>query len=796
MKRLSQLLLTLITISLFSAATAQTGKITFSGTIADSTTKKVLAGATITVAAKGDTLRTMADEKGAFHFNVQEGVYNLRVEYIGYAARQLQVNVNSNTSAVQVIMAPESKSLGAVTVTGSKPFIVQKTDKITLNVAQSPVAAGDNIYEVVKRAPGMQDQGSLKFRGKTVTVLMDGRQLNMSADDLKNFLSAMPANTVERIEVLPNPSAKYDAQGGAVVNIISAKNKNLGLNGIANLGMGAGKYVRYNSGISLNYRNTKMNLYGSYDYLHTKTWNSLKAERNLFANSVIYDQQQGQNTNNNHVFKAGLDYEINKKSSWGILVKGTAGFRKKNTDGTTVNSYGDNNDSSSTVAQAGKSSITTPAVNLYYKTKVGSKGAELILNADYFRYNKEWKDDFTTRYFDPKGAEYMNPYLLRDNSPGNNTIRSFTADYSFALKSIRFETGIKTVFTTTDNDIIWEQNNGNGWEKDANKSNRFVYDENINAGYLSAKSSWKKFDWQLGVRAEQTNTKGNSITLNKISKNSYFNLFPSVDLGYNQSEDQQFSLAYRRKIERFGFNIVNPFIIYQNQYAYSQGNPDIKPTYSDNFEAGWSYKNEWMASLSYSHYTDVMMDVYKKDPVTGAMISTYDNLNGADQADLNVSYTRSFFNNRFTTSNTIGGLYAAYKATGQAKLSQSAFTYYFSSQNIVTLAKGFRAEVSMNYYSPLVLTPYHFKAQYSVNAGVSKTMLKNKGTLTLNVSDLFNTARQRYTVETESVRSVNNSKQESRFVKLTFSWKFGNSQVKASKSRRSGIDEVQRRMNN
>ncbi len=796
MKLLTQLLLTTVIACSVNNASAQTDKIALTGTVSDSTTHKILPGATVLIAAKGDTLKTAADANGMFRFNVQAGTYDLLIEHVGYATRKLDaVPVNKAGYTLQVILSHTPDNLGAVTVTAAKSFIVQKTDKITLNIAQSPLAAGDNVYEVIKRAPGMQEQGGLRFRGKSVTVLMDGRQLNLSGDDLKTFLTAMPANTVDKIEVLTQPSAKYDAQGGIVVNIVSAKNKSLGLNGVATAGIGSGRYLRYNGGISLNYRNSKMNVYGSVDYLHTKTYNELYADRKLLAHSIINDEQQIIYKNDNNTFKVGMDYDLSKRSSFGVLVKGIAGFRKKASDGTTINNYDDGNDSSSSVAQHGRSSIVTPAVNVYYKAKLGSKGGDLSLNIDYLRYNKAWKDYFTTRYFDGKGTEYANPYLLRDNSPGNNTIRSFTADYSFSANKIKYETGIKTVLTTTDNDIVWEQNKDGVWTWDEGKSNRFVYDENINAAYVTAASSWKKFDWQLGVRAEQTNSKGNSVTLGKINRSSYFKLFPSASIGFNQSEDQQFSLSYSRKIERFGFNIVNPFIVYQNQYAYSQGNPDIKPSFSDNFEAGWSYKNEWLVSLAYSRYTDVLFDVFKKDVVSGAMVSTYGNMNGAQQATLDVSWTKSFFNNKFTTSNNLGGLYAGYKTSGKAMLNQSAFTGYFSSQNTFMFGKGFRSELNISYSSPLVLAPYRYKDQFVMSAGISKAVLQKKGTITLSVSDMLNSARQRYTISSEDIYAVSTNKSESRFVRLTFNWKFGNSQVKSSKNRKSGVDDVQKRMN-
>jgi len=399
-----------------------------------------------------------------------------------------------------------------------------------------------------------------------------------------------------------------------------------------------------------------------------------------------------------------------------------------------------------------------------------------------------------TRYYDGKEQEVRAPWLLRDHSPARNSIWSFSADYAFTAKGTKVEAGIKTVFTTTDNKAHWESRDTGKWLNDEGKSNYFIYKENINAAYLSLSRSIKKFEGQVGLRAEQTNAEGNSVTLDRIDKKSYFSLFPSLDITFNASDKQQFTLSYRRKIERFGLDIVNPFIVYQSQYTYSQGNPAIQPSFSNNFEADWIFNGEWSTAVSYSHYTSVLADVFKKDATGTALISTYDNVASANEVDLTISHTKALFNGKLTLNNTAGGLYARYKAPAGSQLDKGGFAGYLMSNPVWAMGKSWKAEMSLSVNSSMKLGAYSYKPLFNMDLGVSKNILDNKGTLSFNITDILNSYKARYTIGSFDTRSITRSEPETRFVKLAFTYRFGNKNVKAAPSRPSGIEDVQRRM--
>lgn len=682
------------------------------------------------------------------------------------------------------------KTLQTVTVTAARPFIVQKTDRIVLNVSQSPLAAGDNIYEVIKRAPGIVDQQGLQFRGKPVAVYVNDKPSRLSGDELQAYLSAMPAGTVEKVEIIPNPSARYEANGGTVINIVLARNKQFGTGATVTAGAGAGHYLRYNGGLSLNYRNEKMYAYGSFDRMHTQSLNRSHTDRYIGSMVRVTDEQRSLDRADNNTFRAGLDYSFSASSSMGLMIRGIAGRREK----TIFNRSENGKDSSSTVDTRNRSQLFTPAVNLYYKQQFGNKGGALTLNVDHFSYARDWEDDFTTRYFDGKGQPGREPYFLRDNSPSRNRIYSLSADYVLAAGKTRLETGLKTVDTRTDNDVLWESFMDGKWTNDITRSNHFIYRERIYAAYASASRTIKKIDVQLGLRLEHTAAEGNSPTTQQVNSSDHTDLFPSLNVTYNQSDKQEFSFAYRRKIERFGFSIVNPFIIYQSQYAAYQGNPDIRPSFSHNFEAAWAYNNEWMAALSYSRYTDALAEVYRKSSAGSIMISSFDNVTGADQLGLDLTHMKSLFHNKLMSSNTFGVLHARYRAADSTRLNSASFTAYVSSNNMLMLAKHWKGELNSSWFSPMRFGAYHFRSQFVMNIGISRSLFDKNGTIALSITDVFNTNKRRYETASYDVRSFNRNNPETRVLKLAFSYRFGNRQVKAAKARKTGIEDVQKRM--
>ncbi|MGB8191562.1 MAG: outer membrane beta-barrel protein, partial [Chitinophagaceae bacterium] len=639
------------------------------GTTKDLLSKQPLPHATVSLKNIHDSSflkQTTADNKGAFAFrNLTAGTYSISIEYIGYKSfvkDSVVLNDKEKLALEPLYLSLEAQQLKNVTVTAAKPFIVQSADKITLNVAESPVSAGSNAYDVLQKAPGVlaDANGNLQVKGKSVNVYIDGRPSNLSNEELKNMLTTLSAATIDKIEVISNPSARYDAQGGSVINIKTVKNKNFGTNGQLTAGAGFGRFGRYNGGINFNNRSKNANIYGSYDYVNNAQYFSRSSVRYIAPGLDIRENEYDVRHRDNHSYKLGLDYDFSKRTSAGILVKGYTNFRDLAVTNTSVLST-TGADSSSSVHTYGYARFFNPSANAYLRTTLDKAGKkELTLNADYFQYQKIWCDDLATNFFDEKLTEYRPAVLMRDNSPADNTVKSISADYTQPWKKGKLEVGLKSTFTVTDNDVTWENKSDSAWVKDAGKTNRFVYKENINAAYITYNRAFKKYNITAGLRAEQSNTEGESVTMNQVNNRSYFNLFPNMNVMYTKSLKQQYSFAYRKSIVRYGFDLVNPFIIYQSQYTYSQGNPYLSPQINHTVEFSHAYNYRLFTTLSYTHASNSLSPVYKQDPATNLLISSYDNLASNDILIATTTLNKTFFK-KWTSVNTIGGFYVRYK---------------------------------------------------------------------------------------------------------------------------------------
>ncbi len=688
------------------------------------------------------------------------------------------------------------QELQAVMVNGAKPYIVRRADRIILNVAESPIAAGGNALQVLSHAPGVIDQsnGNFELRGKKVAVLIDGKDSRLSGEELKEWLAAMPANSIDRVELIGNPPARYDARGAAVINIISSRNGNFGTNGTLTAGAGAGQYTRYNAGLGLNYRNERVNVYGNYDYSYNKQYYREESIRQLNNDYNIAESSWETRERNNHSFKAGADYDINTRSAAGIVLKGLLNYRYRRVANRSVMDYLPATvDSFSTVNTTGNLLLFSPSVNAYYRLDLDTAGKQLTVNADYFHYSKSSNDDYITNFYEPHGSALREPYLLRDNSPADNMISSLVADYTQPLWKGKLEAGAKATITTTDNDIQWRQQLEKKWMIDSGKTNHFIYRENIYAAYATYSRTLGKFDLQAGLRAEQTHMEGESLTLNTTNKRDQLNLFPSFAAMYNHSAKHHYGFSYRKSIERFSFNIVNPFVTYVSQYFYFQGNPNISPSIGHAFELSYTYNDELFTTLSYQRYSHVLTDIYRKD--TGnVVISTYVNLRSAYAVNGSIIHTKSLIKDVWNMTSTVMATYAKYIERGPYRLTNASVGLYANISNTIMITKGLMAELSATYNSPMAYGVYKLKARYFIDAGIAKNILHNAGRLSLNVTDIFNTLTNKYDISSFGVVSSFNDKEESRFVKMVFTYKFGNQRVKAAGNRKTGIEKERERM--
>ena len=683
----------------------------------------------------------------------------------------------------------KTKEIQEVVINGKKSFIEQTANKINVNVSQSPIASTSNAYDILLQSPGVIEQnGNLNFRSKSVTVLVDGKLTNLSGEDLKAMLTSMSGNTIDKVEILPNPSSKYDALGGSVINIKLLKNRKSGFSGSFIANNQTGKYASFLPGMTFNYKNKSVNIYSSYNYENSKQYYKNNSDQVLSAVSQLLQDEDGNVAKNNHNYRIGIDYDINKKNTVGFLFKGV------NNDNTlsgnnNINLLNSGGSSLSALKNDSKSKIFNPAANFYYKTVLDSLQRTMTINLDYFEYKKDIKENFITKYFTNNASEI----LLRDFANGNNKVYSAAVDFEYPSNIGNFEFGLKSTNTKSDNDITWENLLNNQWINDPSKSNHFIYKENINAGYASYDKALGD-NWQitLGIRGEHTHSDGRLIGGEQNIRN-YFNLFPNVNLQYLKNLNNVFNFSYRKSIQRFGFDVVNPFIKYQSEYAYFQGNPNIRPQISHSFDLTYTYRQTLTFGASETHSIDPLGPLFTKSGNT--TVSTYTNFKSSDFFYIYASWNKEFF--KMWTMNLVGGTgFYKYNTSTDEYISTSgndAWAYLIQNNNSFKLKNNWSAQLNMVYQSPLAMGIYKMKGYFNSNFGISKQLLDNKMTLKLAVSDIFNTMKTRYSVDYNNVILNQDRKRETRFLTIGLTYKFGGSSAKPKRSNET-FDDLEKRM--
>ncbi len=639
-----------------------------------------------------------------------------------------------------IILLPSDHILNEVTVTAAtKKLLDVRPGKITMNIENSILAAGNTAYELLKRSPGVQIDNSdmIKLNGRQgVLIMINGRQIFMDNDALIELLQNTQSNDVELIELMSNPSAKYEAQGsGAIINIKLKKNKNFGTNGsvsgafgISDLGRAYDFNKRYNGGLSLNYRSKSINLFGSDNYANTTFLKSSLNNRDINAinQPINVDVDYlGKQLRESHTYKAGADFSIDPKNIIGVLVSGSLSNVTLDKNNKSVFSSQGKKDSSILTNSNQSRRFSNIGFNMNYKGTSGKKNAELSIDLDYLDYDRESLEYLTNDFLDAFNNPYQPFLIYRNNSPSEFKARSFKIDYSLPFtKTQKVEMGVQGSKVTGDNKLYFDEVAGSTLKSDTRFTNRFKIDQQITGGYISYKTGFKKLDVQAGLRVEHTYSVENSITYSKTTKQNYIDFFPSLQYNYNLNENNQFSVSYGRRILRPQYDDLNPSIAYLDKYTFRSGNPSLSPEYTHNIEFSHVYKDKFTTTLRATLINDVILGVFEQDDDT--KVNTYIKRN----IDRQFSYGLDFnapvdITSWWNSSISFGAFYQRFtdKSLG-GNLDNASPAILISATQSFSFKYDFNAELFSRYESPAKYGISDFKALYSIDAGMNNTKLK------------------------------------------------------------------------
>jgi len=804
----------------------QTGKI--SGTI-KSADDKVIDAATISLLKSKDSVLvkiSVSDKNGVFEFeNIKAGKYFITADAVGYgkySGTAFDVTEGQALTLGAISMAAASKGLGAVTVSATRPLIENKIDRTVVNVDASPTNTGLTALEVLERSPGItiDNNDNVSLKGKAgVIIMVDGKPTYLNATDLANLLKSMSANQIDQIEIMSQPPAKYDAAGNSgIINIKTKKNRNNGFNGTFTTSGILAIYFKQTNNLTLNWRHNKVNVYGSVGYSHWEGFNDnildrkFRADRNTPFNSEVYQISNGRFTDYNTTYKAGLDYFASKNTTLGVSLNG---FND--------NSYFKTHSYSKFYDSLGKfyqyntavSNNHTPWKNLgidvNLQQKLGTKGAELDVDADYISYRTGAPQYSNNYLYDPNGVlipkndpDNPNPYLLNGYLPGKIDIYTFKADYSTPLKgNATFEAGIKSSYVKSDNDAQYSLYDTvtRKWNADVKRSNHFIYTENINAAYVSLQKQIKKFTVKVGARAEQTISKGDQLaqTANGNFNKNYTKLFPTAYFSYQANDNNTYEISYGRRIERPDYQDLNPFQFQLDRYTYQQGNPYLQPQFAHNIELSYNYKGALNVTANYTSTTDIINDVLISEQDADKNYITYQtkqNIASNRNIGLAINYGKQLKKwwNVNVFANVFNNRYKGYIGEEYVDVAITSFTANLSSR--FTFNKGWSGEISgFMQGKSLVSSAILAQPMGMFSLGAGKQILKNKGSLRLNLRDPFYIMRFNGFTDMDGFTTKIHSVWDNRRVILTFTYRFGKSTNQQQRKKPTAAEEEQNRVN-
>ena len=804
-------LLSLVFLS-FSASAQKTGKV--SGTIIDGS-QKTIESATIKLIKAKDSATVkfaVAGKDGSFSFeSIPDGQYMVAVTAIGHQPGFSPVfEINPATSSVQlkiIELVPVSKSMSVITVTARKPFIEQKIDRMVVNVDASPTNVGSSALEVLEKSPGItvDKDGNISLKGKQgVLVLVDGRPTQLGGTDLANLLRSMNANQLDQVEIMTNPPAKYDAAGNAgIINLKTKKNKQVGYSGSFNASYGQGNLPKLNDGFNFNYRQEKWNLFTNLSHGFRQRNNHLNIERtfsdvNTKEKTSFFDQQASmKNSGSSYNGKIGADYFAGKNTTVGVVLSGftnPSSFRNRNV----TDIYNNQNvlTSQTKALSLQDENFKNFSTNLNLRQVLDTTGTELTADLDYVVYKGNNNQSLSNYYFDASGVTNKKADTLYGYLPQDINIYSGRFDYSKPLKGgARFEAGVKTSLVRTDNNAVYDTVSNGAVIRDMNRSNHFLYEENINAAYVNMSGPLgKKVNAQLGLRVENTNAKGNQVTNKETFDRQYTQLFPTMFLQYTANDKNTWGLNYGRRIRRPNYESLNPFIEYLDRYTYQQGNPNLKPQFSHNIELSHTYKNFLTTTLNYTQTNDIIQQVLEQNEAKNETFVRQANIAKQRQFGIAISankainswWTNSMYVNVF--NNRFEGL------INNTEVTVDATTLVLNGSQQFKLNKTLTAEVSGWYRTAAVEGVFQAKSMGALNLGFSQNILKDKATIRLTARDILYTQGFRAISKYGNVDVNINEKNDSRVVTLGFTYRFSKGKVNGPKKRANSSSDEQSRV--
>ena len=747
----------------------------------------------------------VTDNAGKASFQkLSKGQYQLRVSAGGFITHRADsISVDAAAIIHKVQLLPADITLQGVSVSSKKPFVQHKEGKTILNVDAAVTNTGTTVLEVLEKSPGItvDRNGSIAMQGKSgVLVLIDDKQTFLSGAELNNLLSSMSSSQVEQIELMTNPPAKYDAAGNAgIIHIRTKKTKVKGFNGSFTESLSQGVYPKNNNSLILNNRSGKFNLFFTGSLNYSKYLTDIYALRKYYDDNgkltAVLDQPTffaGKVLNT--TIKTGVDYYVSPKTTVGLVLGGTSIHRKGDNKATAtwLNNSGAV-DSAVQTTSTSDNTFKNGTLNLNLRHAI-SKKQEITVDADWLGYDIVSKQFFNNRLLSSGGYKQAS----QGDVPATIKIFSAKTDYSNRTgENSTWLAGFKTSHIRTDNTAMYQNYDGTAWQYDYGKSNHFIYSERISALYSSYETRFKRFSLQAGLRYEFTaydaHQLGNALQKDSAFSRNYDGLFPSGNITYKADSLNSFTFSAGRRIDRPAFQKLNPFVFIINKYTYQTGNPFFLPQYSVNTELSHQYKELLTTTVSFSTVKNYFSQLFLTDTATGILMYSEGNVGRAHIIGLAVTLQLSpakWWS--FTTQATYNHkLLKGYN--GNVNFRSDINQLNINMSNQFSVGKKYSGELS-GFYTTRARNDLQelLYPTGQLSLGISRPVLKKKGTLKLAARDIFYTNAMEGLTSFAKATEYFKLRRDSRVINLAFTYRFGKAYKTNKRSGGSAADEMER----
>lgn len=742
---------------------------------------------------------TITEEDGTYLIEgLDEAAYQLKVQFVGYRDYISDAfALSSDEIFPDIVLDEVTESLEEVVLVGNKPTVTRLADRLVFNVENSIVSNGST-WEILQRTPGVvNSQDNLLIRGESASIFLNDRKVQLSTDELKTLLENLGGDAIKSVEVIANPPAQYDAEGGPILNIITSKTVTPGYKGTVTAATTYAVFPKYSFGTSHYFKGEKLNLFANYSYNKRKNLIEIDSYINFMENGaktarwdIDYERITRSEGHNANVI---LDYDINSNNTLSFSALGflSPDMSYRNKTFTDVQGFGAVDSFDINTNSQLNTDEQNLALDLKYDLKL-DKGS-LSTNVHYTRYNRDRSQALNSDYTLDQDLVFRN---VNFSTAANQEIDIYTIqlDYETKLGAVDLEAGAKlsTIDSQSKFDFYDIDEEGETFNMDL--SDNFIYDEKVYAAYFSLGREWKAWSAKAGLRAEQTESIGTSLVLDVVQDLNYLKWFPTAYVQYAPSENHSFSVDYGRRLARPRYQDLNPFSYFKTENNVSQGNPNLLPSFANRFNLNYTFKGSYSFDVYYTDNGENIVTLPFQDNDDFVFRTNRQN------ALESISYGLDFTHGRNIVKGWYSFLYTSLfheeetflaVESDNARVTNEVEGVYVSLTNYFTLnkAKTFRGELSLAYFSQFIAGSYKQEATTNLTAGLRHSFWKKRATLQLTVNDILGEANallySRYLNQDNGYFSV----PETQNVRIGFTYNFGNFDLKDNNR---SIDKTER----